>query len=96
MSITLTNRHKTHVGWNVGLDKYLTPGDSIDEAMADYFLEMLPPTYFDPALIQLGEPADHKGPKGAARYPTIQKHAGAWIYTGPQTRGTRCEIGGGQ
>lgn len=92
-SVTLTGAFKTHADWTQDLEKYLQIGDSVDEEMEMYFLEVLWPAYFDSTLIQIGEPCDHGGPGDRARYSTIQKHAGVWIYTGRQAKAVRVTIG---
>lgn len=78
---------KTKDGWersDQGLDVYLTPGDEVDEAMADYFLEVLPPASnaFMRGCIQIGEPNDHGGPNDSARYATVIRKDRRWWYVG--------------
>lgn len=83
---------KTMAQWNESgknLGEFLNVEDAVDETMADYFLGVLPPVVFNSQIIQIGEPSDHRGPNGSARYSTIQKENGQWIYKGRQPRGGR-------
>lgn len=73
---------KTKSGWNVDLYEYLQIGDAVDKKLYSTFLELLFPAYFDDTLVQMGEPLDHKGGNGRARYMTIQKDGASWIFTG--------------
>lgn len=76
---------KTYEEWNgsgVNLDKYLTPGDEVDQAMFDYFLEVVPPASFGSRHVQIGEACDHSGPGGQPTFDTIVRHEGRWIYLG--------------
>lgn len=79
---------KTYQEWtarNQHLDSFLVPGDEVDEAMADYFTEVLPPRTMNPALIQIGEPRDHfrgKDGKIHAIYGTLKKVENTWVYAG--------------
>jgi len=93
--MTTTTTIKTYEDWTGDLGAYLQPGDLVDEEMADYFLEVLPPAYWGPALIQIGEPQDHDGPKHCARYATLQKSRQGWMYTGVQPRGHHTVLAGG-
>lgn len=78
---------------NLNLSKYLQVGDAVDEALQSYFLEVLFPAHFDSTMTQMGEPHDHNGANGQARFATIQKHpSGAWIYTGLRTRRERVQF----
>lgn len=76
---------KTYKGWNgsgKNLDKYLSPGDAVDQEMYDYFLEVLPPVCFGSTYVQMGEPCDHGGPEGRARFDTIVRKDGEWVFVG--------------
>lgn len=84
--VKLTGAHKTYEGWDRDLNQYLVPGDTVDEEMANYFLEVLPPAFFNHELTQIGEARDHNGPNGAARYATLQMYGKRWVYTGTQPR----------
>ena len=57
---------KTMQGWkqeNVEFDLYVRPGDEIDEAMYDYFLEVVPPLLYNGFEFLNGEPVclDRRG-----------------------------------
>ncbi len=93
-TITQTGNHKTHEGWDESLGTYLHAGDSVDEEMYDYVLGVLPPAYWRGGLLQMGEASDHRGAGGRARFLTLQKYDGQWIYTGDQCCGVRVEITG--
>lgn len=86
-TIQLTGCHKTYDAWHGDLSLYLKVGDSVCEELEQHFLEVVPPASWERDLIQLGEAADHQGVKGRARFETLQKHAGTWIYTGARNRG---------
>jgi len=61
-TIKLTNRLRTEAGWHAqagDLGVYLQPGDTVDETMEWYFLEVLPPETWTSDLIQIGEPYSH-------------------------------------
>ena len=76
---------KRYSAWqesNKSLTDYLEIGDTVDEAFASYFLEIVFPAYFTSNVIQMGEPADHLN--GYPRYLTIAKKNGKWIYMGPR------------
>lgn len=68
------------------------PGDAVDTATFNYFLEVLPPAHLSRALVQIGSPADHNGPGRAARYDTLQRCGSRWYYTGLRCRGERVAI----
>lgn len=44
---------------NGGIDKYMKPGDLVDESVWDNFLNVLPPHRWTPDYLQCGEPYDH-------------------------------------
>jgi hypothetical protein len=76
---------KTMQQWNesnLELSKFLKIGDIVDQDIADYFIEVLPPTTMNSSIIQIGEPYDHNGENGRARYDTLQKKDGQWVYIG--------------
>ncbi len=79
---------KTYNAWaesRLDLDKFLQIGDAVDQEMADYFLNVLPPATMLSALIQIGEPYSHV--KGRATFSTIRKVDGTWVYCGHCWRG---------
>lgn len=72
---------KQFANWkNQGLDEYLQVGDVVDEEMADYFLNVLPPAAWTSNLIQIGEPYNHV--MGRPTFSTLKKENGVWIYAG--------------
>lgn len=81
-------RVKTYAGWSEsGLGSfgdYCTPGDEVDEAMVDYFLEVVPPATFNASLIQCGEPYSHEPDEKGRLRPTFItfERRGGWYYTG--------------
>jgi hypothetical protein len=79
---------KTKAGWDASrldLSRYLEIGDEVDEELADYFLGVLPPAFYNNSIIQIGEPYDHVN--GRPTYSTIARivgvtSAGPWKYAG--------------
>lgn len=84
-TIRLTGHHKTYNDWHGDISLYLKVGDSVCDELQTHFLEVMPPARWDRDLIQLGEAS--RCVSGRARFETLQKHAGKWIYTGARTRG---------
>lgn len=72
---------------HLGLSKWLRVGDTVDEAFRSYFLETVPPVYWTATLIQMGEPYDHGGRDGAARYATLERFENGWRYIGNRELG---------
>jgi hypothetical protein len=60
--------------------------------MRSDFVGVVFPICYTSDLIQIGEPMDHEGKKGRARYMTIQREGSYWIYTGVQEAGAKVEI----
>lgn len=79
---------KTKANWKGDLKDYLKVGDYVDQEMADYFVNELPPATFSALLIQMGEPYSHIN--GRATYPTLKKTSEGWQYIGHCFRG-QCE-----
>lgn len=54
---------KTIDGWNKSgcgdWDTYCKPGELVDEGVADYFLDILPPRTMKKGYFQVGEPHSH-------------------------------------
>ena len=79
---------KTYQQWtetNKHLNSFLMPGDDVDEEMANYFLNVLPPRTMKPDLIQIGEPNDEfrtEDGKIHLIYATLKKVENTWIYAG--------------
>ena len=92
MHIKLTGNLKTYEAWDSDWDKYFQLGDYVDDEMWDYALEVLPPQYWKSDLLQIGEPHDHGGENGKARYSTFQKHGSQWVYTGNHVTGERVKL----
>ena len=93
-TVYLTGVLRTHATWGDGY-KWPSVGDAVDDEWYMYFLEVLPPATMVADLIQIGEPHDHRGANGAARFDTIQKFDAQWIYTGHRSRrNSRVAIGG--
>ena len=83
---------KDMAGWHtagVDLSKYLEVGDAVSEDLMMYFLEVLPPATWRPALIQIGEPFDLVN--GRATFSTIYRRHGGWFYAGNCHRGEGVE-----
>lgn len=75
-------------GWNestLTLDQYLQVGDSVDEEMADYFVNVLPPATMSGILIQVGEPVSEINGKNT--FATLLKVGNQWVYQGNCFRG---------
>lgn len=76
---------KTYKDWNGDLGDYLKVGDVVDQEMADYFLNVMPPACWKGNLIQIGEPYNHIN--GKATYATILSTTRGWEYRGHCHRG---------
>jgi hypothetical protein len=86
-SVYLTGRTRSMADWS---DVQI--GDAATDDLYMYMLEVLPPAHHSGSMLQMGEPADHKGPRDAPRYATLQRHDGKWIYTGNQCVRVRVTI----
>lgn len=82
---------KTIEGWqNSGChswDEYCKPGDLVDQEVADYFLNILPPRTMRKGYFQVGEPHSHAVDpvkmKNSGTYATFAKvRDGIWQYKG--------------
>lgn len=75
---------KTYKGWINSdadtIDKYLNPGDLVDEEMYNYFLNILPPLVLDKYYLQVGGACDYVS--GNYTYVTFIFENGNWIYKG--------------
>lgn len=71
---------KTYAEWKGSLNDYLILGDLVDEEMADYFRDVLPPERCTSWLIQMGEPYGHRD--GKVTYYTLEKTVEGWVYRG--------------
>jgi len=81
---------KTYADWEGTLDEYLTVGCLVDQEMVNYFLNVLPPTYWSGYVIQLGEPSSHIG--GKATYETLEKTNLGWTYAGVCFKGQTKDV----
>lgn len=80
---------KTYKQWTearVSFTEFAAIGDEVDEEIAEYFIETLPPVTWNSEMIQMGEPYDHNGKNGRARYLTLEKIDGKWFYTGKKVK----------
>ncbi|MHB2008602.1 MAG: hypothetical protein ACYCOX_11205 [Acidobacteriaceae bacterium] len=75
---------KTYSGWGESrqsLDHYLQIGDVVDQEMADYFVNVLPPAFMSGLLVQIGEPVNDVA--GRPTFATLQRNsARQWVYAG--------------
>ena len=81
---------KTYQGWGesrVSLDKFLKVGDRVDQEMADYFINVMPPATLTSSLIQVGEPSSHVG--GRPTFATLNRTGEGWVYAGDCFKGER-------
>lgn len=79
---------KTYKEWvesKVCFSSFVQEGDVVDEAIVDYFIEVLPPVTMNFTMVQMGEPYDMVG--GRNRYLTLEKVKNEWVYTGKKFRG---------
>lgn len=70
---------------NGDLNAYLQEGDVVDEAMVDYFMNLLPPRTMSYGYLQIGEPrgmATDENGKMKETYGTFAKYEGLWHYQG--------------
>lgn len=79
---------KTLKGWMKTEDNfkdYVQPGDEVDEAMVDHFMNALPPRNLSYGYMQCGEPISQdkdKNGKLKTTWLTFEKEGGRWIYRG--------------
>lgn len=82
---------KTIDGWgksNCGSwDEYCKPGERVDEGVADYFLNIMPPRIMKMGYFQVGEPhstaVNPKTKRHSETYATFLKaEKGVWEYRG--------------
>lgn len=81
---------KTYEGWSesgVGnFGEYCKPGEQVDDALVDYFLNVVPPATFRSNLIQAGEPYsnefDSETGKYRSTFMTFAVIDGVWRYCG--------------
>ena len=83
---------KTFAQWQdskQSLSTFYAIGDRVDEHLYDYLLEVVFPASFGRNYVQCGEPQDHGGKNGAARYSTVARvgATGSWIYLGAREKG---------
>ena len=72
--------------WEQDFNKDFAPGDYVDQEIADYFRDVLPPRSMAPGYLQVGEPYNHtpdQEGKFRATFNTFVKAApGVWKYCG--------------
>ena len=79
---------KTFRNWTataMSLTSFLKPGDEVDQEMADYFINTVPPKTMTADLIQLGEPHDHfrdQDRKYRPVFATLKRQGEKWFYAG--------------
>lgn len=71
---------KRYADWEGNLGDFLQIGDLVDEEMADYFVNALPPACWTASIIQMGEAHNHV--EGRATYATLKRTADGWAYAG--------------
>lgn len=86
---------KTYEGWTssgAAFDNYVNLNDEVDKEIVNNFLEMLPPAYHTPCMVQMGEPNEHL-PDGRgnfrATYMTFERVSDKWYYRGYCFEGER-------
>lgn len=79
---------KTFKGWEQSgcyFSRYCKPGDAVDDAIFDHFVNILPPRTFSGTLMQVGEPYSHQMDEHGhmrATYGTFAQRGGQWYYCG--------------
>ena len=79
---------KTFRNWTataMSLTSFLKPGDEVDQEMADYFINAVPPKTMTTDLIQPGEPYDHfrdQARKYRPVFATLKRQGEKWFYAG--------------
>ena len=79
---------KTFRNWTataMSLTSFLKPGDEVDQEVADYFINAVPPKTMTTDLIQLGEPHDHfrdQNRKYRPVFATLKRQGEKWFYAG--------------
>jgi hypothetical protein len=63
------------------LSKYLQIGDTVDECIADYCINVLPPITMSYRFIQMGEAYNHNA-QGKPQFLTLEKIGKYWVYIG--------------
>lgn len=79
---------KTLKGWgksNLNIDQYLNVGDEVDEALYDYFLNILPPITWNRKMLQTGSVCDYV--EGRGTYITFSTSRGVIRYCGECHKG---------
>jgi len=80
---------KTLTGWSESgfdsFDDYVAPGDEVDNAMVDYFTDILPPRSLTGSYLQVGEPHSHEPDETGrfrATWATFVRRGGRWFFVG--------------
>ncbi|MCD7811287.1 MAG: hypothetical protein LUG91_05475 [Ruminococcus sp.] len=67
-------------------EEYFRVGDEVTEELVDYFMNLLPPTFMNYGMLQVGEPysseLDPDTNKWKYTYTTFAKSEGKWKYVG--------------
>lgn len=88
--ITASYPVKTYKGWHESglptFEDYCFPGDTVDEAMVEYFVNVVPPVLALSFCTQAGEPFSHEGDERGAYRPTYTTFhdlgGGRWQFDG--------------
>lgn len=83
---------KTLAGWRSSqqqLTPYLSPGDEVEPAFADWALDLLPPAFWTSQVVQIGEPHSHVN--GRPTFATFHKQGSTWFFAGYCHRGKVAE-----
>lgn len=76
---------KKYADWDCDLDVFLQIGDVVDREFVDYFINVLPPAFWNDRIVQMGEPYSHRD--GKATYATLKNTGKGWVYAGHCFRG---------
>ncbi len=73
------------------------PGEEVDKAIVDYFINVIMPASLQAGYVQMGEPhsfcEDENGEWRETYLTFSQNEHGQWIYNGPCFRGeTKCRL----
>lgn len=87
----ITDRYpvKTYEGWQESglrtFEEYCFPGDTVDEAVVEHFINSVPPKLMRSTCTQAGEPFSHEGDERGgyrATYATFHRVDGGWQFDG--------------
>jgi hypothetical protein len=83
---------KTYENWKGSLKQYLQPGDLVDQAMVDHFVNVLPPLTMTGNLVQCSEPQGYIEDANANTYITFFNSPQGWRYAGCCFRGFKTDM----